>query len=559
MFHPSLRAAALAALIAPSTAVACGGFFCSSSQLIAVEQKKERILFEVNPDDTLTIVVEIDFTGSPENFAWVLPVADTPTLDVVPRSALRLLDAATTPQLIPPSIWRNWDEDSPTGDDDDVTTGDDDDVVVEELPQVGPFEATVVSSDDPQALIDWLNDNDYLITESMEPMVAGYVAQGMKFLGLKLAPGESVQSISPIQATYPGTAPSIPLTLTGVSAEPEMSFLVFIAGADRYAPANWSDLEVPTELLQADPRTGANNYFPLVSYLSDLEGGRAFFTEHAQTTEFVQQELEYIYLGADDEEEARAWFAELASRQPYLTRLFARASADELTTDPIFAPVSWETVDGIHQLGAEVCWDFEHTPVVLCDETYCGVGGVCGVGAAGEEGCDCGVGSLARPITAPNLSAVGAFPSVTCEDASVDMMAGVSGPVPMDPCEDRSCGDFGTCVVHDGMPTCDCNDGFIAVPDEGHLRCVLAVETFAPEQVLWPEWPPSTEGCGDDDDSTPGDDDSTAAGDDDGDDDESEVRPPPACATGAPIGGSSWTALLLLGLLPTRRVRRAEG
>ena len=86
-------------LAVPLPALACGGLFCQTQP---VEQNAERILFEVNPDGTVTAVVEITFTGTASDFSWVVPVPDTPSVDVVPQSTLALLDTATVPQIIPP-------------------------------------------------------------------------------------------------------------------------------------------------------------------------------------------------------------------------------------------------------------------------------------------------------------------------------------------------------------------------------------------------------------------------------------------------------------------------
>ena len=132
------------------------------------------------------------------------------------------------------------------------------DVEVIDLPQVGPYEPELVSSEDPGALIVWLNDNGYVITPEMYPFVAQYVASGMVFLGIQLAPEpqSGVFSIKPLNLTYHGTTPMVPLTLSAVSAEPEMGFVVFIAGEDNYEADNYLSLDVDTDLLHADPRTG---------------------------------------------------------------------------------------------------------------------------------------------------------------------------------------------------------------------------------------------------------------------------------------------------------------
>ena len=92
--HLSSASAALGAIacttamLAPSPATACGGFFCSNSP---VDQNAERILFEVHePPVGVTAVVEISYTGDPDAFSWIVPVPETPTLDVVPVSTLRV-------------------------------------------------------------------------------------------------------------------------------------------------------------------------------------------------------------------------------------------------------------------------------------------------------------------------------------------------------------------------------------------------------------------------------------------------------------------------------------
>ena len=53
-------------------AQACGGLFCSASA--PVNQAAERIIFSKNADQTVTAVVQIQYQGPSEEFAWVLPV-----------------------------------------------------------------------------------------------------------------------------------------------------------------------------------------------------------------------------------------------------------------------------------------------------------------------------------------------------------------------------------------------------------------------------------------------------------------------------------------------------
>ncbi|MCK6529137.1 DUF2330 domain-containing protein [Myxococcota bacterium] len=465
---PLPAVAALALATAPSPAHACGGFFC---QIVVVDQNAERILFEVNGDGTVSTTVEIRYTGAAADFSWVVPVPDTPTLEGVPVAALQVLDAASAPVVFPANA--PVAEASGRGGDDVADGAQYGGVHVEDLPQVGPYASQVISSDDPSALVDWLNENDYVITPEMEPFVEGYVASGMKFLGMKLASGTDVGDIAPIRMTYPADSPSIPLTLTSVSAEPEMSFVVFVLADQRYGSTNFVNLLVDDAHLRADPRTGA-------------------------PTEPLAEVLGYTFLGVEGEEEAREWGQAALARSPYVTRLYTRMSNWEMGEDPAFGPVEGGDVSNVHDLSdAEpVSADLDATPAIECGTTYCGEAGLCAVTEIGE-GCMCPSGFVARAIVAPRIGSLGPQDTVACQDAGFDLMAsregGIDGGI-FDPCAGDPCGDGGSCVAVNGSPTCECADGFAAVNTGGAVTCAEALRAFPADQILWPGWPDDS-GC----------------------------------------------------------------
>ncbi|MEM6733837.1 MAG: DUF2330 domain-containing protein [Myxococcota bacterium] len=123
-----------------STALACGGFFFSAVTPQPVDQNAERILFRIHDDQTVTAIVEISYTGEAESFSWVVPVPDTPTLDTVPPSTLRLLDQATGVQIIAPPLEDCTSRFSFGGSDDEGTSAQaESGVIVEDLPRVGLY------------------------------------------------------------------------------------------------------------------------------------------------------------------------------------------------------------------------------------------------------------------------------------------------------------------------------------------------------------------------------------------------------------------------------------
>jgi len=502
----SLLVQGLPLLCGSAQALACGGFFCSSINLVPIEQNAERILFEVNTEGklagTVTATVEISYTGQPEGFSWVLPVSDlVGQLGVAPPQALLLLDDATAPRILPPPT-RCTSPFPPAffGGGDLALMGRaaaDGGVMVEDLEQVGPYEPQLVSSEDAGALIAWLNDNEYLITPEMEPAVAEYVAAGMKFLAMKLAPDSGVADIAPIQVTYPGDEPMVPLVLTSVGAEPEMGVLVLIAGESRFESANYTNLEIDTAMVQADPSSGESNYYPLVSWQIDESGGQAMITEFVDSSRTVSDTAQNNWSWNTDFADSLAFVAELSERQTFVTRMYTRVSAWEMNSDPAFQEQGGTLLSNVHDLSdrpaVETCMGAPDR--VPCGSMYCGADAQCATTSAGDA-CLCPAGTVARVVNEPQLQSSFASNTVFCQDTTFDLMASVvdmalSG-VGVDPCANFSCGDRGQCTALNGFATCLCEDDFAAVPDGGAgMTCEAVVSTYAPEQLLWN----ATTGC----------------------------------------------------------------
>jgi len=547
----------LVALLAPATALPCGGLFCNVQQLQPVEQNAERILFEIHGDGTISSTVEIRYSGDAEDFSWVVPVPDTPELGLVPAQALRVLDDATAPSVnnqpffcgeegfagcnaagatpfggtpaagprdAPAPRLRSL-ESAWTGDERATrphrlapgsiagaataltgcaesslvaNRGDIgfDAVEVEELPRVGPFESEVVSSNDPAELINWLNNNGYLITPAMEPMVSDYVVQGMKFLAMKLTPGADVSDIAPIRFTYPGSRPMIPLVLTAVSAEPEMGVMAFIAADGRFQAEGHANVLIDPYDVRADPTTGRTNYYPLVSWLVDELGGHAFITEHADDLSVARDlgvsriDQGFYFSTSDatqqDFQDTSAWLTDLGSRATYLTRMYTRLSGWEMTIDPRFEPSAGGAVPSPLDLSenppVDTCASFDD---VACGDLYCGRDATCASTEGGVPGCVCPEGYAARVIAEPQLAGRPLIDRVICQAQTFDLMGQVdfTGSKGGDPCLDTECG-AGQCVAINGFPTCECDGGHAAIASVDGPRCVGVIDEYAPESIV---------------------------------------------------------------------------
>jgi len=382
-------------LLTSSDAEACGGFFCGRQP---VDQTAERILFEVG-SDSVTMTTQISYQGKAEDFAWILPLGEVPdpkSLAVFPQKALNALDSNSGPNfsmpndpacysrgLLTPSV-----NSAPSAVKED-SAATPPPVTVYIRAEVGPFDVAVVGSSSPAELVNWLHGAGYRITPAMEPYVARYTEEGMKFLALKLQDTADVKDLKPFRFTLPGTAPSIPLRMTALAAEPEMGIVVFVLGQQRYEGKNWDNIAIADDQIKFNPFSYrfpiATNWTQLVAKGVDEAGGQGWVTEFAGSSATYAEQVgaqvqNNNFATPEDREAAQALLASLQA-YPYLTRLYTRVSAEEMTSDPVFGRSAGGDVSTNHQLsrfvdGVDQC---PEVPVSTdpCDFTTCGAGGLC--------------------------------------------------------------------------------------------------------------------------------------------------------------------------------------
>ena len=96
----SAATAALLTWAVPSSAHACGGTFCDAGpQSMPVDQTGENILFVIE-DGRVEAHIQIQYTGNPEQFAWIVPVMATPEVSVGSDQLFQNLLDATVPTFV---------------------------------------------------------------------------------------------------------------------------------------------------------------------------------------------------------------------------------------------------------------------------------------------------------------------------------------------------------------------------------------------------------------------------------------------------------------------------
>ncbi|MEK6675726.1 MAG: DUF2330 domain-containing protein [Planctomycetota bacterium] len=274
-------------LVPTDRVAACGGFFC---QLVPIDQAGEQIIFRQD-GMTVTAVVLIQYVGAAEGFSWVVPVPGIPELSTGSDLVFSPLELATRPQFILEVNGFCEDEaanspqfgSAPSVDNDNASPPADDGVTVLQTLVVGPFDAQIVSSDDPQALATWLIDNGYTLSDRGRELIAPYVAEGKNFIGLRLRKDQGVGDIRPIIMRYQSEVPEIPIRLTAVAAQPDMGVLVWLLGSARAAPLNY--LHVTPNYTRLNWYQGTFNayasYQDLITAAMDEAGGQGFATDYA--------------------------------------------------------------------------------------------------------------------------------------------------------------------------------------------------------------------------------------------------------------------------------------
>ncbi len=270
----------------PTQSSACGGFFC---QTVPINQAGEQIVFRQEGDQT-TAMVKILYSGEAENFSWVVPVPSSPEISLGADVTFTELDFATRPQFILQRKGQVCEADIvalSVAASVDATAGDageSDGVTVEQELSVGPFDIEVVSSDNPDDLAIWLQDNDYDLTDRGRELIAPYVQAGMKFVALKLRRGEQTGSIQPLIMKYQSNKPMVPIRLTAVAAQDDMGVLVWVVSDARAIPENYE--HVTPNYTRLNWYTGSFNayasYQTLVTdAMNETAGGKGFATDYA--------------------------------------------------------------------------------------------------------------------------------------------------------------------------------------------------------------------------------------------------------------------------------------
>ncbi len=262
----ALMAAAVSpALILEGEAKACGGCFHEPGENDSIITD-HRMILSVSQTQT-TLYDQIEYQGSPSSFAWVLPIRGTVDVglsaDILFASLHTLTQTtvvAPAPNCPPPPTCGNVAYAGAAEDAGAVYDGQGGGVTVVTQQVVGPYATVQLAATDPNALTNWLTQNNYNVPSSAEPILAQYIQQGFGFLALKLVPGAGVQAMLPVRVTSQGASPVLPLRMVAIGTGVTVGITLWVISDGRSEPQNFPWFHIDDSQLVWDWSTNSSNY-----------------------------------------------------------------------------------------------------------------------------------------------------------------------------------------------------------------------------------------------------------------------------------------------------------
>jgi hypothetical protein len=267
----------LAVLLAAANADAFCGFYVSGADAKLFNNATQVVLMR---DGTRTVLsMQNDYEGPPESFALVIPVPV-----VLQKENVKTLDKAVfakVDQMTAPRLVEYWEQDpcgggsfgdsiarpmaaraaggAPGGKSAAADLG----VTVEAQFEVGEYDIVILSAKDSSGLETWLKQEKYEIPKGSEPYLRPYVQSGSKFFVAKVD-GKRVKfekghaALSPLRFHYDSNDFSLPVRLGLVNSRGTQDIVINILAKERYEPANYPSVTIPTNI---DLAEGSKDHF----------------------------------------------------------------------------------------------------------------------------------------------------------------------------------------------------------------------------------------------------------------------------------------------------------
>lgn len=285
-------------LSAPVASAFCG-FYVAKADTDLFNDASKVVL--VRDDERTVVTMASDYRGDASEFAMVVPVVDIPEreqINVANPALVDHLDEYTAPRLVEyydenPCDIRRYKSVTVTGSvrseplmESAAMEAEDLGVTIEAEYEVGEYDILILSAEESDGLITWLNQEGYRIPDGAEDVVGAYLKRGMKFfvakVNLERHSGSSV--LRPIQVAYEDENFMLPIRLGTVNAEGQQELFVFAITRDgRVETTNYKTVKLPSNMdvpIFVKDEFG-EFYKAMFEHQTEKENGKAVFMEYA--------------------------------------------------------------------------------------------------------------------------------------------------------------------------------------------------------------------------------------------------------------------------------------
>lgn len=210
-------------------------------------------------------------------------------------------------------------------------------VTVEAQYAVGEYDVAILSAAQSDGLRIWLNAAGYNVPPAAEPVLAAYIADGLKFfvaeVNLEKQQELGFAQLQPLQITYQSPKFMVPVRLSTVNPDgPQEMFVHLLTQKGRVEAANYPTRTIPTNM-QVPPfvKKGYSGFYKAVfEEAVRASGQRAVFIEHVGLMQKFPPRGEQILRLQDRQlaELGASWTGNVV-----LTRLHFRYDRDHFPND----------------------------------------------------------------------------------------------------------------------------------------------------------------------------------------------------------------------------------
>jgi hypothetical protein len=284
-----------------TTAQAFCGFYVARADTSLFNKASQVVL--VRDDDRTVITMANDFQGDVDDFAVVIPVPtfiERGQINVADRALVEHLDAYTAPRLVEyhdedpcnaqyykRSMMSN-DAALPSSVQEMEMRAKADGVTIEASYTVGEYDILVLSAEESDGLIHWLNDNGYKIPNGAQKVVESYLKQDMRFFVAKVNLSEQSKLgysyLRPLQVAYESNKFMLPIRLGTLNASGKQELYVYaLTRTGRVETTNYRTVKLPsdTELPEFVQAEFGDFYRTMFEKQTKAENERAVFIEYA--------------------------------------------------------------------------------------------------------------------------------------------------------------------------------------------------------------------------------------------------------------------------------------